>query len=375
MWGWGFGPDAWGWQKFENIEPQSRKQKQLNRYVRILNPYNTCLVPSLCKTHIRTDPKAWIQPPLLFNSWVTLILYTYYIYMYIWYPPQSPRLSCSGNTSNVNSTPCPGFASRIDVVTERNLDLYFQDSKFPKSFRANLEPAQYDYWTRGSDRWLKCAEPFASFAKFPKRKALSHRIPLFAKRAPLCFQNSKIFQKFKNLQKGHPYVSKISKKSKISRICKEFEKFVKIPKSPKFLFSKHWKNFQNFQKFQNSKNSTISRSYPLYFPKSCTLGLEILQISETLEISEILGMFGISEILENCRKSLRNTGRSYVCCTKAHTPKTLLSCKVWNLFHKQILRTLHVHVTHSSHNDAATESSRMMLQPKALGARPAVRGD
>ena len=139
--------------------------------------------------------------------------------MYIWYPPQSPRLSCSGNTSNVNSTPCPGFASRIDVVTERNLDLYFQDSKFPKSFRANLEPAQYDYWTRGSDRWLKCAEPFASFAKFPKRKALSHRIPLFAKRAPLCFQDSKISKN-----------SKISKKGTLM-----FPKFQKNPKFPEFV--------------------------------------------------------------------------------------------------------------------------------------------
>ena len=213
------------------------------------------------------------------------------------------------------------------------------------------------------------------FCKISKKESLIAQNSTICEKGPFMFPKLQNFQKFKNLQKGHPYVSKISKKSKISRICKEFEKFVKIPKSPKFLFSKHWKNFQNFQKFQNSKNSTISRSYPLYFPKSCTLGLEILQISEILEISEILGMFGISEILENCRKSLRNTGRSYVCCTKAHTPKTLLSCKVWNLFHKQILRTLHVHVTHSSHNDAATESSRMMLQPKALGARPAVRGD
>ena len=67
------------------------------------------------------------------------------MYIYIWYPPQSPHLSCSGITSNANST----LVSRVRVHNRR---CNRENPKFPKAFRAKIEPAQYYYWTRGSDR-------------------------------------------------------------------------------------------------------------------------------------------------------------------------------------------------------------------------------
>ena len=95
-----------------------------------------------------------------------------------------PPPSCSGGiTSKVNSTP----VSRVRVHKRHCnrekprfiLLKFLQFLNFPQLFRAKLEPAQYDYWTRGSDLWLKCTELFASFQNVQKGRPYSTEIQNF----------------------------------------------------------------------------------------------------------------------------------------------------------------------------------------------------
>ena len=132
-------------------------------------------------------------------------LYVYiYIYMYIYIygpPPERPHLSCSGGfSSKVNSTPVSRVRVHKGRCNRENLDLYFLNSyqflNFPQLFRAKLEPAQYDYWTGGS-------EVQRTLCKFPKFQKVQN-FQNFRNFQNL--QNFRNFQKFQNCQKVRPYV-------------------------------------------------------------------------------------------------------------------------------------------------------------------------